>query len=172
MVERIFVRQALAACVIESDQTGDHCSRWSGLGVGDGLLEGYVASPGMEGDVGQPMLLRAVRIADTEIGAFCSGQISREASNQEVVFGGYGTGDAAANRRIVFTYTQALLLPARRRVWSYNGIQFDLGPASTGTPNALVAKRASNLPLSPGRANKLPRGNPCSSFLSAPPPAI
>ncbi len=63
----------------------------------------------MEGDVGQPELLRAVRIADTEIHAFRSGQISREAPNHEVVFRGYGTGDAAAKRKVVFTYTQALL---------------------------------------------------------------
>ena len=56
MVESVFAEQTLVACVIESDQSGDHCFRRSGLRISDGLLERNAACAGIKGNVRQPML--------------------------------------------------------------------------------------------------------------------
>lgn len=79
MVERIFAQQTLATSVIESEQTGDHCFRRSGLRVSDGLLEGNAACSGIEGDIRQPKALGPALIAEAEINPFCAPQVSGQA---------------------------------------------------------------------------------------------
>ena len=69
VVEGVFTEQALGAQVIERDQTRDHRLRRRGLRVGDGVLEGHAACPGVNRNIRHPEPFDAALITEGEIDA-------------------------------------------------------------------------------------------------------
>jgi len=108
MVKGIFAEQALAAAVVERDQTRDHFVVGSGLCECDRFLEKDLARPGMNGNVGQPELFDTLLVTNAEIDAPDSAEIRSETPYEDVVFRGDGALDASSGRGSVLTDSQAL----------------------------------------------------------------
>lgn len=109
VVEGVFAEGTVGAGVIDGNEARDDGGGGRGLHEGHGLLIDDGAGSSADGDVGEAEPLDAVLVAEAEVNAFGSGQVSGEAADEDVVFGGDGALDAATGRGGVFADAQALL---------------------------------------------------------------
>src|SRR5829696_9263236 len=82
VIERVFSEQALMTGLIETNQARDHGLRWSGLRVGDGLLECDGARLRTKRDVRPPEPFNALAITEGEIDSFGRAQVRSQAPDE------------------------------------------------------------------------------------------